>query len=98
MILAKSALRGSGFGVVSVTYDFWPKAKAAGQPRSTFGHLSFLAKSAGRGSGFGVVSVTYDFWPKAKAAGQASEYFRSLMIFGQKRTLRFRLRSSFRHL
>ena len=29
--LAKSAGRGSGFGVVSVTYDFWPKAQAAGQ-------------------------------------------------------------------
>ena len=29
--LAKSADRGSGYGVVSVTCDFWPKAQAAGQ-------------------------------------------------------------------
>ena len=29
--LAKSEGRGSGFGVVSVTDDFWPKAKATGQ-------------------------------------------------------------------
>ena len=28
--LAKSALRGSGFGVVSVSYDFWSKAQATG--------------------------------------------------------------------
>ena len=28
--LAKNADRGSGFGVVSVTRDFWPKAQAAG--------------------------------------------------------------------
>ena len=49
-------------------------------------------------SGFGVVSVTYDFWPKAQAAVQASEYFRLLMIFGQKRRPRVRLRSTFGHL
>ena len=30
-ILAKSAGRGSGFGVASVTYDFGPIAQAAGQ-------------------------------------------------------------------
>ena len=29
--LAKSAGRGSGFGVVSVTYEFWLKVQAAGQ-------------------------------------------------------------------
>ena len=29
--LAKSAGRGSGLGIVSVTYDFWPKAQAEGQ-------------------------------------------------------------------
>ena len=29
--LAKSAGRGLGFGVVSVTHGFWPKAQAAGQ-------------------------------------------------------------------
>ena len=57
-----------------------------------------FGKSASRGSGFGVVSVTYDIWPKAQAAGQSSEYFLSLMIFGQKRRLWVRLRSSFGHL
>ena len=31
LFLAKSAGRGSGFRVVSVTYDFWPKVQAAGQ-------------------------------------------------------------------
>ena len=73
MILAKSALRGSGFGVVSVTYDFWPKAKAAGQASEYFRSLMIFGKRQRRGSGFGVVLVTYDFWPKALAAGQASE-------------------------
>ena len=34
--LAKSAGRGSGFGAVSVTYDFWPKAQAAGQASEQF--------------------------------------------------------------
>ena len=29
--LAKSTGRGSDFGIVSVTYNFWPKAHAAGQ-------------------------------------------------------------------
>ena len=29
--LAKSGGRGSTFGVVSVTYDFWPKAQVVGQ-------------------------------------------------------------------
>ena len=29
--LAKSAGRESGFKIVSVTYDFWPKAQAADQ-------------------------------------------------------------------
>ena len=65
--LAKSAGRGSDFGVLSVTYDFLAKSAGRG---SDFGVLSvtydFLAKSAGHGSGFGVLSVTYDFWPKAR--------------------------------
>ena len=77
---------------------FDPMRMSSVRLRSSFGHLLFLAKSAGRRSGFGVVSVTYYFWPKAKAAGQASEYFRSLMIFGQKRRPRVLLRTSFSHL
>ena len=96
---AKSAGRRSGFGVVSVTYDFWPKAQAMRvRLRKTFGLLRFWAKSTGRGSGFGIVSVTYDLWPQVQAVGQAFEYFRSLMIFGQNHRPRVRLRSSFGHL
>ena len=64
---------------------------------SSFGHSQFLLKREDRGSGFRVILVTYDFLPKAQAAGQASEQFRSLLIFGQKRRPRVRLRSSFGH-
>ena len=34
--LAKSTGRGSGFEVVSVTDDFWPKAQAAGEASGVF--------------------------------------------------------------
>ena len=43
--LAKGGFRGSGFGVVSVTYDFWPKTKAAGQASEYFRSLMILAKA-----------------------------------------------------
>ena len=35
-LLAKSACRGSGFGVVLVTYDVWSTAQAAGQASEYF--------------------------------------------------------------
>ena len=36
MVFGDSADRGSGLGVVSGTYDFWPKAQAAGQASEYF--------------------------------------------------------------
>ena len=39
MIFGKSEGRGSGFEVVLVTYDFWPKALAAGQASEYFRSL-----------------------------------------------------------
>ena len=34
----------SGFGVLSVTYDFWPKAEAAGQASEYFRSLMIFGK------------------------------------------------------
>ena len=44
MILAKSAGRGSAFGVVSFTYDFWPKVQAAGQASEQFRSLMIFGQ------------------------------------------------------
>ena len=43
-VLAKSASRGSGFGVVLVTYDFWPEPQAAGQASEQFRFLMIFGQ------------------------------------------------------
>ena len=41
---SKTAGRGSGFGVLSVTYDFCPKAQAAGQASENFRSVMIFGK------------------------------------------------------
>ena len=42
--LGKSAGRGSSLGIVSVTYDFWPKAQAADQASEKFRSLRIFGQ------------------------------------------------------
>ena len=42
--LAKSTGHGSGFGIVSVTYDFWPQAQAAKQALEKFRSLAIFGQ------------------------------------------------------